>query len=114
MTLTRENIFSADDHKLEEIEVPEWGGSVFVKTFSGTVRDEIETAIYSGKKKDTTNFRARVVVASCCDENGTLLFSSDDVPQLGTKSASALQRVFDKAVKLNGMSPEDVDELEKN
>ena len=48
------------------------------------------------------------------DEAGERLFSNDDVVALGKKNASALDKVFAIAQKLNGLSAADVEELEKN
>ena len=39
------------------------------------------------------------------------MFTDKDVKALGEKSANALQRVFDVAQKLSGITPDDVEEL---
>jgi len=41
------------------------------------------------------------------------LFTDADVKALGMKSAVALQRVFDVAQRLSGITSDDVDELAK-
>jgi hypothetical protein len=48
------------------------------------------------------------------DESGKRLFPDADVRELGKKSASALQRVFEVAQRLSGLSNADVEELTKN
>jgi len=46
MTLNKEQILRADDLKTEEVDVPEWGGSVRVRVLTGTERDAFESSIY--------------------------------------------------------------------
>jgi hypothetical protein len=114
--LTKEAIFSADDIKTEEVNVPEWGGEVLVKTLTGRERDAFENSvagIKNGQRKENyANFRARFVAHCVVDENGNRLFARDeDVEKLGRKSVKALQRVFNKAQELNAMTDEDVEDL---
>jgi hypothetical protein len=113
--LTRDQILAADDITTEDVEVPEWGGTVRVRGMSGTERDAFEAASLKGKGKNRdvnlANLRARLVAASIVDEQGQKLFDARDVAALGRKSAAALGRVFDVAQRLAGLSDEDVDEL---
>lgn len=115
MSLSREQILEADDLPREPVKVPEWGGTIFVRTMTGLERDEFESAIIADKgKTDMKNFRARLAALTITDEDGNRLFKSTDMAALGRKSASALDRVFAVAQKLNGMSAADMEEAEKN
>lgn len=113
--LSRDEILNAQDLKTEEIQVPEWFGSVLVRALTGSERDQFEQAILIRKGKDTTvnlrNARAKLVVMSVVDAAGKRLFSDADVAILGRKSAIALQRVFEAATRLSGISEEDLEEL---
>lgn len=113
--LGRSDVLKADDLVKELVEVPEWGGSVYVKGMSGTERDAYEASIMEqrGNKREVnlSNFRAKLVAFSVCDEDGKLLFSQKDVAEVGKKSAAALQRVYDVATKMSAISKEDVEEL---
>lgn len=60
------------------------------------------------------NLRAKLVALTIVDEEGNRIFSQQDVNLLGKKSALALNRVFEVAQRLNGLKPEDVEELTKN
>ncbi len=52
MALSKDAILAAKDTKLSgEISVPEWGGSVYVKTLTGTERDAFEDAYAQNKMK---------------------------------------------------------------
>ena len=106
--LSRDAIKKAQDWKLEKVEVPEWGGDVYLKTLSGTERDLFEDG-YADKKMK--NFRARFLALSLCDDNGERLYGDDEASELGTKSSVVLNRLFDKAWALNALRTEDVDAL---
>lgn len=113
--LTRDAILQADDLLVGDVEVPEWGGVVRVRGLTGAERDAFESEIVElrGRKAklNTQNFRAKLVARSVVDEDGQRLFSDRDAQLLGQKSASALQRVFEVAQRLSGLSETDVEEL---
>lgn len=113
--LSRDDILNADDRKLEEVQVPEWGGSVMIRTLSGKERDEYESgtlSVKNGKQVENfENFRARLVALCLVDEKGKRLFTARDIVTLGNKSAAALQRVYNKCQELNAVSDEDVESL---
>ena len=116
--LSKDQIIAVSDVIFETVEVSEWGGSVRVRGLTGTERDAFEDSVLQGKGKNRdinlTNFRAKLVARSMVDEEGNRLFSDQEAGLLGKKSAAALQRVFDVAKRLSGMSDEDVEELTKN
>ena len=62
---------------------------------------------------DLKNVRAKLVARSVVDESGARVFDDADVLKLSDKSAAGLQRVFEVAQRLSGLSDEDVDELVK-
>lgn len=116
--LTRDQILGADDLLFEDVPVPEWGGTVRVRGLSGAERDDFEAGVVQVKGKKTSmnlrNLRARLVALAVVGADGKRLFADSDVRALGHKSAAALQRVFEAAQRLSGLSDEDVEELTKN
>lgn len=116
--LTKAAILAVNDSKFEDVYVDEWGGKVRVKALTGRERDRFESSIQANKTSDKqlnlANFRSKLVVLACVDENGHRVFGETDIMQLGEKSAAALQKVFDVASRLAGMSKEDVDTLTGN
>ena len=116
--LTREQILKADDLPTEDVEVPEWGGVVRVRALTGAERDALEAAVLDVRGKNVRvrleNARALIVAMSVVDEDGNRLFSDKDVKALGQKSAAALDRVASVAMRLAGLTKEDLEELTKN
>ncbi|MCP5017110.1 MAG: hypothetical protein GY938_17840 [Ketobacter sp.] len=116
MMLTAEQILKADDRaELVKVDVPEWGGSVNVCVMSGSCRDRWELATAGAvDRPGTANIRASLCAYTTCDEKGKRLFSDGQIAALGEKSSAALDRVFSVARKLNKISDDDIEELEKN
>lgn len=125
--LSREEILGANDLPTEDVEVPEWGGTVRVRTLTGTERDDFETSIITMKKvkkgkrtvtesaPNLRNIRAKLVARSIVKEDGSLMFPKpEDVFVLGEKSAAALDRVYEVSARLSKITDEDIEELEKN
>lgn len=117
--LTREAILEADDIQEEPVAVPEWGGRVLVRGLTGSQRDDYEATLQRGKgtnkEINLRNARAKLVMWSVVHPTTReRLFSEQDVERLGKKSAAALQRVFDAAARLSGLSAKDLDELTEN
>jgi len=116
--LTRDAILKAEDLPRELIEVPEWGGSLYIRALTGTERDAFEASVVEQRGKSTKmnlrNIRAKLVALTVVNEDGERLFSDADIKLLGGKSAAVLDRLFEVAQKLSGLRDEDVDELAKN
>jgi hypothetical protein len=113
--LNRDQILEADDLKTEEIEVPEWNGSVVVRELRGRERDAFEEGSLDKQRNlKMTNMRARLVALSVVDEDGKRMFTAKEAELLGDKSATALNKLFEVSCRLSGITDSDVDELEKN
>lgn len=116
--LNRDLILGAHDRVRELVAVPEWGGSVFVRSISGAERDAWELSITGSKTGNTQlnlkNLRARLIVLAACDAEFRPIFNEGDVRALGDRNAKALQRVFEVAQRLAGMTKADVEELSGN
>lgn len=111
--MNRDDILNAKDIKIEAVKA--WGGTVYVKGMTGRERDQFEASIIRTKGRNQTinlqDVRAKLCVLTICDENGVRLFEDADIPALSEKSAGELQKVFEVAQRLSGITEEDVDEL---
>ena len=118
MLLNKEQIKSVSDLETLDVEVPEWGGTVRLKSLTGAERDRFEASVVQGQGRNTTvnmqNLRAKLVAQSAIGEDGKPLFTEEDVKWLGEKSAKALNRLFNAAQQLSGLSESDVKELAGN
>lgn len=115
--LTRETILAADDLGRELVNVPEWGGDVYVRGLTGKERDQFEASMIDQRGKSQTvnlqNIRAKLAGLSICDETGKRIFTDADLAALAGKSALALNRVFEVSRRLSGLGDDDVKELAK-
>jgi hypothetical protein len=119
--LSINDILNAEDYKTEMVSVPEWGGEVEVATMSAEAKDAYEISLLKlkedgeGFERDLENARAKMVAACVVDEHGNRMFKSEaQVKALGSKSAAALDRVFEVCKRLNHVSNEDIEELSGN
>ena len=115
--LTRADIDATEKRTRELVSVPEWGGSVYVQSLNGDERDQFEESLMvttrrGGKKeRDVVLKGARAKLCALCivDGDGQRLYTDEEVDVLGQERAAALDRVFEVAQKLNGMSDEDLE-----
>jgi len=116
MALTKDQILRADDLKVKEVKVKEWGGSVRLKEMNGLERDEFESRFSSlseeGKNMEAIAYMLSLVMV---DENGRRLFDKpEELQELTKKNPNVLVRLFDQASSLNALGADDVDDAKKN
>ena len=91
---------------------------ITIRGLTAGERDSFETSLFDGSKKrqisNAENIRAKLVVRCAVNSEGNRLFSDDDVVKLAKKSGAAVDRLFDVAQELSGLTNRDVKELEKN
>lgn len=122
--LSADQILDAEDISIEAVEVPEWGGTVYVRAMTAVQRerylDSMRKVIGEGAKATVQTVfafgSAKLAVLTLCDQNGNLLFdrSPETVEKLGRKSAKAMERVVAASAKLNGLDDEEDKAKEKN
>ena len=109
MPLSKSQIISANDLKHAEHDMTrEWGGTVYIRTLTGSERDQFEEAYSEQKMK---NFRARFLVLAICDEKGERLFEDNEIAMLGKKSSTSINKAFEAAWKHNAFTNEAVESL---
>lgn len=90
--------------------------SVWVQGLSGIERDKWETSLVKQKgnrrKVDTENIRAKLATKCLVDKpGGSRLFNDAQATLIGQLPVQQLQKVYEMAQRLSGVSDEDVDEL---
>lgn len=113
MFLNRELLTSERATKIprERLELPELGGFVYVKGMTGGERDEFEKSCRDTKGRLRGNTRARLAVRTVVNEDGSRVFTDDEIIMVGRIRVDVLQKVFNLAQKLSGISDADVEEL---
>ena len=105
--LDRAAILSADDIQTEAVAVPEWGGSVLVKSMNGIERNTWgKLCAGSDGQFDAKRYPAALAVSCCVGEDGQALFTADDIPALLAKNGGAVARIQSVAERLNGIGAE--------
>jgi len=113
--LTAAEILGTEDIVEELVEVPEWKGTVRVRGLTGRERDAYEASLLDQRgrssKANLQNARSKLVVLSVRNPDGSRTFAEAQIGEISAKSASALNRIFKKALELSGMGEDDVEEL---
>ena len=110
--LTADEILRADDLKVIDVVVPEWGNKkVRLKTM--TAGEAIEfTKTLEGEGQLSANVRA--VIATALDERGQKLFNESHTAALTAKSTKAVNRLAIAIRDLNGLDAERLKAEAKN
>jgi hypothetical protein len=100
-------------------ELAEYGVTeITLQALTGKQRDAWESSLVVGKGKgrriSTNNVRARLVVTSAIEEDGTRAMKDDDAGWLGNLRVDVLNRLYEAAQRLSGVTDEDVEELGKS
>lgn len=118
MVLSKNDILGADDLPFQEIEVPEWGGTIRLKTLMedelGPYEEGLIDMAGESRRVVLKNMRAKLLVLAIVDEKGKRLFNDNEIAALAKKSAKAMDRVFTVAQKMNGLGKDYVDDMVKN
>lgn len=120
--LSREQIQNAQDFKKESVEVPEWGGTVYIRTMTAGHFDAYQIrAMESRGVDDALNPQAirdaRVILISytLCDASGDLLFDDEEgIEILRQKDGLVIDRLSEKAMAINGLSEAAIEDAKKN
>lgn len=106
-TLSRADILAAADAKTKTLKVPEWGGSLTIKTWTVAEADAVGKLITEGMEAGyIENYRETIVQKSIVTETGDLMFTIEDIDALSAKSPAAMNRIFKAALALNKLDEE--------
>lgn len=116
--LTRDQIFSKPpEFAREKVEVPQWGGHVYVKQISA--RDIESWQDWLGEQDDTKgvkhSFRVKLILLCVCDEDGRLIFTdAADLAVLTDRENSVVELLWLACRRVNRMDKEATEKAAKN
>ena len=124
MTLLNfDDIVDSQDKEYQDVDVPEWGGTVRIATMSGEDRDRWELSMMQADDSSERGFklnfdaysRVRLVAMCLVDDNFNRIFvTKEQIERLSQKSGKVMDMLYDVAQRVNGITDEDIDDLEKN
>lgn len=102
----REDVLQASDRIVELVEVPEWGGHLYVRNMTALERVEYDRwNLGTAGQPDMTGMRVKGVIMCACDEKGDRLFTPEDYESLSQKDGAAITRVFLAVMRISGIAP---------
>lgn len=121
--LTAAEILGTSDLATEDVDVPEWGGTVRVRELSARARHWFVANAFIDQPKlngtepprrlsDTA--QAMLLAKSIVDGDGNLVFTEDQIAALAEKSHLVTARIEAVATRLSRLRAEDVEDAEKN
>lgn len=102
--LTRTQILDAEDIGFQEVEVPDWGGVVRLRTLTGE-----EAVKFAETTKDKPGESSALLLSLVCvDEDGERIFTPADITALTRKSMRPILLLQKVAMQMNGLAEEEV------
>lgn len=110
MGLNREQLLAQARPKIIEVPVPEWGGTIHLRDITAGQRDQYDGyQIDQQGQQKYTDFRARLLILSICDQDGNRLFTDSEVSTISSLPAHVVDRLWDQAALLCGLKTEQVE-----
>lgn len=114
-------IMAAEDLGILKVTVKEWADkdgkplSLGIRVMTVGERDAYEREWIGKKETGIENFRTKFLARCLCHpETGDRLFTDEQIEKLAGKSAKVVSKLFDKAMRHNAMTSDEVEELAKN
>ena len=114
-TLNRQRILTAINTVAQFVDVPEFGGRVGINRLSYIDTVRLTNGAQMHNEEDMQQaFLVDLLIACLCDEDGGRLFTEKDADFLSKMPATALQRLADVALKVNGLQDNATEQVVKN
>ena len=107
-----EMILQAEDFVYDEVDCPEWGGAVRIRSLSGGQRVELRKAVDSGRN----DIDEMLCVMAIVDEDGNRVLHQNQMGALGKKNTAVITRIANRVLEISGMKDRDkaIADAEKN
>jgi len=118
VALNRETFLKPIEVPQEKLYVPELEDHIWVKGMTAADRGKFEktfeTPAGTKSKRKMREIRERLIIACVCNEDGTALFTEDDIEAIGRQPITMIERIVVFAQKLSGFSVDEVEAMAKN
>ena len=102
--LSAEEILAAEDIETVDVYIPEWDTLVRLRSLSGLEAEKFVAAFPPGERQ--TASAVNIVALCAIKEDGTPLFTKEQVVELKQKSLRAIMRLQKETLRINGLSEE--------
>jgi hypothetical protein len=109
--LNRDAILAANDVATTDVEVPEWGGSIRVRSMTVAEQNEFAKRVSAD---DKSSVGAWLMSKLAIDDHGSSIFKPEDIAELEKKNAKAVGVVVDAILRVNKIGEKEVDAAEKS
>ncbi len=106
-----QEIIAAEDFRFAEVDVPEWGGTVRIRSLSAKQRDTLARKIKSDGEAEASEM---MVVMCVVDENGQRVFEFKDIERLKAKSTIPIARIVRALGELTTAYEKSAEKFEEN
>lgn len=110
--LSAKDIQEVKDLKVELLDLPEWGGAVHVRELTGRTLFEFQMLLPAEGEQVNPDALGKVAAMVLSDEDGKALFPMSSAPILGEKKFSALLKILEKALEVQGLTDDEENEIE--
>jgi hypothetical protein len=117
MALSKDAIFAAKDTDVHEVEVPEWGGTILLRSMTGEQRNNYEYWAHQQSQAESPDYRGireRLIICCAVDDDGSPLFGDEDLAALASKNSEVIDRLHDKCQEICGMDSNALEDAAKN
>lgn len=106
--LSREDFLNKAMNDVIEVDVPELGGTVFLRKFD--LKGLVALSKFDGDEVEST---LGVLALSLCDAEGTPLFAFEERHLLAKHSGKLINRLATSAIRHNGIAPDQIEQAPK-
>ena len=118
--LTADEILAANDCKPVPVEVPEWGGTVYLRPMDGKnlqawEEDMANRPMDGDRITKLDRVRGTLLQKTLCDAEGNLLFSGNGgIDELEKRNGAVLTRLTNQALRMHNLGAAEVERLQGN
>jgi hypothetical protein len=109
--LNAEQFLKIDDHAYEVVDLPKLGGSVKIRSLSGS---DALTFEKMRKESDGKELIFWLILKCCVNEDNSLMFNESHLTEIEDKSPDSILTLFNAILDLNRTSDKDIKEEAKN